>query len=114
MRRLKAFILALVFIFSAVIVFAQFSEEKVPKGMEVITIGGSGQLIVPKGAKTRMVGAQIIVEGTKEYMSRRFEEMEERFAKMEKNQEDIKKEVESLQDLITKMPQNIVNKASVP
>lgn len=80
-------------------VFAQNdSQPKIPEGMEAISIGGSAQLIVPKGAKTRKVGAQIIVEGTKEYMSRRFEETEERFIKLEASIEELKKEVQSLQE----------------
>lgn len=78
------------------IVCAQnINVQNVPAGMEVIELNGSGQIIVPKGAKTRKVGAQIFVEGTKEYMSRRFEEMDERFAKIEKALEDLRKEIES-------------------
>ena len=78
--------------------FTAFAEsvQKVPEGMEAIQLGGSAELIVPKGAKTRKVGAQIIVEGTKEYMSRRFSEMEARLASIEQRQVDIIKEIESL------------------
>lgn len=87
------------FLCCQVFVFAQEGNQpKIPEGMEAVSIGGSAQLIIPKGAKTRKVGAQIIVEGTKEYMSRRFEEMEERFARFEAAQEELKKEVQSLQE----------------
>lgn len=91
---------AIVFIFSCgSFVLAQESNQpKVPEGMEAVTIGGSAQLIIPKGAKTRKVGAQIIVEGTKEYMSRRFEEMEARFAKLEATLDELSKELQSLRE----------------
>ncbi len=60
--------------------------QEAPEGMEKIRLGGSAELIVPKGAKTRQVGAQVIVEGTKEYMSRRFAEMETRLNALEERQ----------------------------
>ena len=105
---MKVFIAIFIFFFSAIIVFAQSNNsQKIPEGMEVIKIGGGGgQLIVPKGAKTRQVGAQIIVEGTKEYMSRMIYEMGERLTKIEKSQEDLKKEVETLKDIIKEMQKN--------
>lgn len=100
MYRLKAltFVSALSFCAVVAALAQNNNAPQVPEGMEVIQIGGSGQLIVPKGAKTRKVGAQIIVEGTKEYMSRRFEEMEERFAKIEEAQDELKKQVKAIQD----------------
>ena len=84
MKSLWIMIAAATFLCSAFLAFAQSGNQEIPKGMEAVRIGGSGQIIVPQGAKTKKVGAQIIVEGTKEYMSRRFSEMEERFAKIEK------------------------------
>lgn len=96
MSRLRICALIIILFFPAMIVCAQnINVQNVPAGMEVIELNGSGQIIVPKGAKTRKVGAQIFVEGTKEYMSRRFEEMDERFAKIEKALEDLRKEIES-------------------
>ena len=70
-------------------------NQEVPEGMEAVQIGGSAWLIIPKGAKTRKVGAQVIVEGVKEYMSRRFEEMDARLIKIEKALEDLTAEVEA-------------------
>jgi len=75
--------------------------------MEAIRLGGSAELIVPKGAKTRRVGAQIIVEGTKEYMSRRFSEMEKRLAAIEKRQENLIKEVKSLNNALKEQQNDI-------
>lgn len=91
-------IFVFVFYLSALALAQGDNKPKIPEGMEAVQIGGSAQLIVPKGAKTRKVGAQIIVEGTKEYMSRRFEETEQRFAKIEAFQEELKKEVQTLQE----------------
>lgn len=107
MHRPILVIFILVFFLSAIVVFAQNTNTpKIPEGMEAVAIGGSAQLIIPKGAKTRKVGAQIIVEGTKEYMARRFEEMEQRLAKMEKDQEDLKKKIQSLEDTIKQTQKN--------
>ena len=90
-------------------VFAQANSDRIPKGMEAIKLGGSGEWIIPKGAKVRKVGAQLIVEGTKEYVSRRFEEMEERFAAVEKNQEMLQEEVETLKGMLN-AAQNVSDK----
>ena len=106
MRKLNIIIFVFTFFFSGSVVFAQSetnqeipktkSNQPIPEGMEAVQIGGSAQLIVPKGAKTRKVGAQIIVEGTKEYMSRRFFEMEKRLAEIEKRQDEMAKEIGTL------------------
>ena len=98
MNRTKIFILIFTFLFTGAIVFAQ-TKRQIPKGMEVIKMGGSAEIIVPKGAKTRKVGAQIIVEGTKEYVARRFEEMEERFTAIEQNQEVLRNEIKNLKGM---------------
>ena len=107
MKKLKISILIFIFSISAISAYGQSAfNREVPQGMEAVQIGGSGWLIVPKGAKTRKVGAQIIVEGSKEYMSRRFFEVEERLGKIEKNQDDIKKELDVLKDLVVGMQKN--------
>ena len=99
MKKLRICFFILFFFLLNFTAFAE-SVQKVPEGMEAIQLGGSAELIVPKGAKTRKVGAQIIVEGTKEYMSRRFSEMEARLAAMEKRQDDLIKEVKSLKKIL--------------
>jgi hypothetical protein len=92
----KLNLLVLVFLlFFTVAVFAQ-NNLVIPKGMEAIQVGGSAKVIVPKGALTRYVGSQLIVEGTKEYVARKVEEVEERLTKLEANQELLLKEVQSL------------------
>jgi len=77
--------------------------RQIPEGMEEVQIGGSGKLIVPKGAHTRKVGAQIIVEGTKEYTSRRFFEMDEEFARIEKRQTELGDELKTLESAVKKI-----------
>ena len=86
-----------IFLFVTAAVYAQNKiNQEVPEGMEAVQIGGSGWLIIPKGAKTHKVGAQIIVEGVKEYMSRRFEETDQRLEKIERSLADLSKEIETL------------------
>ena len=86
-----------IFLFVTVGVYAQTKvNQEVPEGMEAVQIGGSGWLIIPKGAKTHKVGAQIIVEGVKEYMSRRFEDTDTRLEKIEKSLADLSQEIETL------------------
>jgi len=72
------------------------SGQPPPEGMEKIRLGGSAELLVPEGAKTRKVGAQVIVEGTKEYMARRFSEMEKKIADLEKRQAELEAELKAL------------------
>jgi hypothetical protein len=80
------------------------THHEVPEGMEAIPIGGGGStLIVPKGAKTTKVGAQIIVEGTKEYMARMVEEMGARLDAMEKKQEELLNEIETLKKTVEEL-----------
>lgn len=103
-KKIRIFISVFMLSFPALSAYAQSTfNREIPEGMEAVQIGGSGWLIVPAGAKTRKVGAQIIVEGSKEYMSRRFLEMNERFQKMERNQEDLIKELEALKELVAGM-----------
>ena len=110
MKSLKICTFVFVFFFLQTTVFAQNEERltsqeipqrtgpEIPYGMEEIQIGGSAKLIVPKGAKTRKVGAQIIVEGTKEYMSRRFLETDERLEKIEKQQLELQEQIKALEE----------------
>ena len=99
MKRMNIYIVLCLIFFWGILVFAQAeTNQKIPEGMEAVQIGGSATLIVPQGAKTRKVGAQIIVEGTKEYMSRRFLEVDERLTTLEKNLTDLTKEVAALKN----------------
>ena len=105
MKFLKVVIGIFGVIFIVSVSFAQYDhnsdpkkDNDVPEGMEVIQVTGGYKLIVPKGAKIKKIGAQIIVEGTREYMSRRFTDMENRLAKLEKAQDDLKTAVTADQE----------------
>ncbi len=81
MKILRIFILIL-FLFSSVC-FAfeddlNSREEEsldVPVGMEAFQVTNGHRIVAPIGAKIKKIGAQIIVEGDKEYYSRRFFEL---------------------------------------
>ena len=107
MRGFKNFVfLPVIFLSWVIFVFVQNdSNLNIPQGMEAITVGGSGKVVVPKGAKAKKIGAQVIVEGTKEFMARKFDEMEQRFAKIEADQENLKKQLEVLQAKVNNAPQ---------
>lgn len=85
-----------------VLVFAQQEPSvsaqggDVPEGMEVVQVTGGYRLIVPEGAKTRRVGAQIIVEGDKEYYSRRFHELSQEIAGLKAQIEQLKEQMSEL------------------
>ena len=96
MRKSRILSVLLIFLSLTCAAFAQGNKPVVPEGMEVLPIGGSGQFIVPEGAKTRKVGSQLIVEGTKEYMSRRFHAMAARLDNLEKTQADLKTQLDDL------------------
>ncbi|MCK5580135.1 MAG: hypothetical protein KAJ18_02565 [Candidatus Omnitrophica bacterium] len=79
---------------SSTFVFAlDKKEQDVPKGMEVIKTGTNSSVLVPKGAKTKKVGSKFVVEGTREYMARRFAEIDERLEKIEKAQEELNRKI---------------------
>ena len=113
MTTLKVAAFISIFFFSTIIAFAQNNPQtntnipKIPEGMEAVQIGGSAQLIIPKGAKTRKVGAEIIVEGTKEYMARNIEEINVRLAKIEKVQDDLKQTLEVLKEAVKNLEKSV-------
>ncbi len=99
MEKIKIYLLILFILIAVPWVFAQTQSAnapKIPEGMEEIQLGGSAKLIVPKGAKTRKVGAQVIVEGTKEFMSRKIYELNARLEKLEKRQTQLENDIKTL------------------
>ncbi len=76
--------------------------QEIPQGMEIVNITAGHRLFVPKGAKIKKIGAQIIVENDTEYMSRRFEENEQRFIEIEARLETLIEQIAN----ITKEQQN--------
>lgn len=97
---------------SAAAAFAQDNTptpKEIPVGMEEMRLGSGATLIVPKGAKIREVGSQVIVEGTKEYMSRKFYELKETQAKTEKTQTGFQEKLDALNGLIKEMSDRIAS-----
>jgi hypothetical protein len=110
MKNIQTIALIFLFFFSANVNYAEDNNKlEVPEGMEAIAIGnGGGQFIVPKGAKIKRVGPQIIVEDTNEYMARMVQEMTERLSLMEQNQEELKQEIETLKKSVEELQKKSV------
>jgi hypothetical protein len=70
--------------------------QEIPEGMEIVNVTAGHRLFVPKGAKIKRIGAQIIVENDTEYMSRRFEENEQRFIGIEERLETLIEKVANI------------------
>lgn len=95
-------------ILSAVItlsVTASFAATKdIPPWMEQIDDSGRSSYLVPKGAKRRIVGSQVLVEPPNEYVARRLYELEgyleRRFNEIEADQEQLKEDLTQIKDLI--------------
>ncbi len=104
----KIIVLVLLCMFFMTPVFADNQEsnypypvDEIPPGMEVIAGGEDGgyQIIVPKGSKIKKVGAQIIVEGTKEYVARVIDELRMQL-------EEVQDELKALKDEIRQLKSN--------
>ena len=71
------------------------TNSVVPEGMEAVNVKGFN-LLIPKGAKIDFNGAQLIVEDTTQYMSRKFEEIDMRLKKIERKLEEQDKKNKAL------------------
>lgn len=71
-------------------------ENNTPVGMEAGQVTPGYRLLVPKGAKIWRAGAQILVEGDKEYLSRRFFELSQEIS-------DLKDQVKALQTQVDQL-----------
>ena len=106
MKRIKIFTFLLIFMCCSVTVFA-VKDKEVPPWMEDIKRNGKSTYLIPKGAKNKVIGSQIVVEPPNEYVARRLYEMEgyleRRFKKIEENQENSRKELEELKGAIEEL-----------
>ncbi len=84
-------------------------DEDIPAGMEAVQVTPGYRMIVPEGAKTRRVGAQIIVEGDKEYYSRRFHEISQDIEGLQNSINTLTGQVEVLKDETKEQKQFIGN-----
>ena len=109
MKKLRVLSFVLIFICCAAIVFAVKAQE-IPPWMEDIESSNRGTYLVPKGARRKVIGSQIIVEPSNEYVARRLYEIEgafeKRFKMIEENQEKFQTEFEDLKQSITELKNN--------
>lgn len=70
--------------------------EDVPVGMEAFQVTNGHRIIAPIGAKIKKIGAQIIVEGDKEYYSRRFFELTQEIDTLKESISSLKDQVDAL------------------
>lgn len=75
------------------------SQGEIPSGMEEIEVSGGYRIIVPKGAKTRKIGAQLMIEGDAEYMARRFEEMDQEILRLKESVNNLQDRIEQLEEM---------------
>ena len=111
MKYLKIIIfLCFVFLSVAVLSAAKNKDKEPPPWMEDIKVKGRSTYLVPKGAKRKFIGSQVVVEPPNEYVARRLYEMEqdleERFARIEKKQEELKSALEEVKKTLNKVKKN--------
>ena len=99
--------LCIVFVSAVVLHAAKDNDKEPPPWMEDIKVKGRSTYLVPKGAKRKFIGSQVVVEPPNEYVARRFYEMEksleESFARIEKNQEEMKIALEEIKNTLKKV-----------
>lgn len=100
--------LLFIFLFCVAVVSVEGDGKKdVPPWMEDIKGEGGSTYWIPKGAKRKTIGAQVIVETPNEYVARRLYEMEkyleERFEKIRERQDSLRKELEGLKKIIDEL-----------
>ena len=104
MRKCIFFLLVSILIFYSFHSIAkEDKKEEIPAGMEIIQVGDGQRLYVPKGTKTRKVGAQLILEDNSEYVAKRFSEIEDYIKTLQANIEELKNEIGQLRKAISDM-----------
>lgn len=75
-------------------------KDEIPAGMEIIQVGDGQRLYLPKGTKTKRVGAQLILEDNSEYTAKKFSEIEIDIKALQAKIEEQALEIEQLKKLI--------------
>lgn len=78
-------------------------KEEIPAGMEMIQVGDGQRLYLPKGTKTKRVGAQLILEDNSEYVAKKFSEIEIDIKALQVKIEEQKTEIERLKKIINEI-----------
>lgn len=96
MKNFICLLLAFIFILPPLFIMAQEGEEEeVPPGMEVIKIGDVRAIVII-GSKIKKQGDLLILEGTKEFVARKFIETDKRISELEAKGISFEKELEQL------------------
>lgn len=104
MRKSAFLFLIALFIFYAFSGIAkEDKKEEIPAGMEMIQVGDGQKLYVPKGTKTKRVGAQLILEDNSEYTAKKFSEIESVIKTLQARIEEQKIEIEQLKKIINEI-----------
>lgn len=104
MRKSAFLFLIPLFIFYAFYSIAkEDKKEEIPAGMEIIQVGDGQRLYVPKGTKTKRVGAQLILEDNSEYTAKKFSELEDDIKELQAKVEAQALEIERLKKAIAEM-----------
>lgn len=104
MKKSAFLFLVPIFIFCALPCIAkEDKKEEIPAGMEIIQVGDGQRLYLPKGTKTKRVGAQLILEDNSEYTAKKFSEIEIDIKALQAKVEEQAIEIERLKKTINEM-----------
>lgn len=78
-------------------------KEEITAGMEIIQVGDGQRLCVPKGTKTKKIGAQLILEDNSEYVAKKFSEIEDDVKELRAKVEAQALEIAQLKKTINEM-----------
>jgi len=108
------FYLLLIFAFLFSPAFIAAGEEiEVPPGMEIIKINDTNVIAI-KGTKIKKKGDLLIIEGTKEFVARRFLEVDKQFSKIEEKTKYLEREINILKETLNELKENIPAKTLEP
>ena len=97
-------------IIPAIFVMAKEEGEKkkeVSLGMEMIQIGGGVRALAIKGMKIHKEGDLLVLEGTKEFVARKFIEIDGRIDGLESKEENLEKGIEQLREELRALQQEV-------
>lgn len=86
---------------------AQYNENDIPAGMELIKVGQTN-IVIPKDMKIRRGGGGLVVlESADEYVARKIFDMETRLKTIEAETKELKKEFEELKEGLKKIEETL-------
>jgi hypothetical protein len=82
------------------------NEEEVPPGMEIVKVGDVRAVVI-KGTKIQKKGDLMVLEGTKEFVARKFLEYDENMSGLKTRDSDIEKELEQLRKELNELKEKV-------